>query len=335
MKLIMYKKNNPILLLILLLLFFYQLSAENKLGQTGLQYLEIGVSPRAEAMGGAFVIAGNNADAIFYNSAGIALVDKDFDVTFNRVQWFADIVYHAVGLTYMPKKGRYGVFGICFLNTDYGDFYGTRVTNDAEGYEDTGIFSPTAYAIGLSYGKRLTDKFSIGGQIKYTSQVLGSNIHYQDGPEIENRVSGFVFDFGLIYSTALDGFDFGMSIKNFASDFKYDEYAFEAPLTFRVGGALNIFKAFKIDNPNHSILLAVDAVHPRDYGEHLDLGIEYNIYNMFSLRGGYKVNYSEQSYTAGFGVNYSISGIDLRIDYAYNAFGIWADVHRWSIGLGL
>jgi len=244
------------------------------------------------------------------------------------------MAYNAMGMIYKPKDGLYGVFGISLITADYGIFKGTRVADNAAGFEDTGNFTPTAMAIGLSYGNQLTDKFSIGGQIKYARQSLGSNIHTPGGREIENKVSGFVFDFGMIYRTGLDGFDFGMSIKNFATDFKYEQYAFETPLTFRVGLALDVFKAFKIKT-NHSVLLVVDAVHPRDYDEHLDLGFEYKFLNILSFQAGYKVNYSEQSFTAGVGVNYEIAGVGLRVNYAYGAFGIWSNVQRISLGMSL
>ncbi len=319
----------------LIILLVNQNKAQTKLAQTGLQFLEIGQSSRAEGMGSAFVIAGNNSDAMFYNPAGISLVKNEVDVSFNRVQWFADISYNSVGALYKPFNGLFGVFGINFINTDYGDFKGTRVSNNSLGYEDTGIFTPHAYAIGLSYGNQLTDKFSIGGQIKYVVQNLGTNIHKLGGAEIENRVSGFVFDFGMIYKTGLKGFDFGMSIQNFATDFKFEEFAFEAPLTFKVGLAVNIFEVLNKNEMNNYLLLAIDAVHPRDYDEHLNIGLEYKIFKIISLRSGYKFNYSEQSFTAGLGINYKIGSMDLHIDYSYGAFGIWSNVQRLSLGFAL
>ncbi len=309
------------------------LKAQDKLAQTGLQFLEIGVSPRAEAMGGAFVVTGNNSDAIFYNQAGLSNINTKIDATFSRVQWFADIAYNALGITYKPSNGNYGVIGLSFQSADYGDFYGTRVAaGTAAGYEDTGIFSPTTFIFGLSYAKQLNDRFSIGGQVKYVTQNLGSNVLTFGGPIEENNVSGLVFDFGMIYSTSFKGFDFGMSIKNFSTDFKFEEFAFEAPLTFRMGVLLNVMEILKINPTGQNILLSVDAIHPRDFGEHLNIGLEYKLYDFVSFRGGYKFNYSEESFTAGIGLEQKISELDLRIDYSYGAFGIWSNVQRFSIG---
>lgn len=331
------KGRFPKVIMLMLMLLPAIANGQGKLAQTGLQFLDIGVSPRAEGMGGAFVIAGSKADALFYNPAGIARDNTTYDIMFSRVQWFADIGYNAVGIAYTPFSGEYGVFGLSFQNGDYGDFYGTKVSSgSSSGYEDTGIFSPTAFAIGLSYGKQLTDKFSIGGQVKYVSQTLGSNILVAGGSSKDNSVSGFAFDFGMIYSTGIKGFDFGMLIKNFGTDFKYEQYSFEAPLTFRIGLSLKVFELAGMTDSGQELRLVADAVHPRDYGEHLDLGAEYGLYKVVSLRLGYKVNYSEQGFTAGIGLNYDVaSDLNLRVDYGYGSFGIWDSVHRFSVGFSL
>jgi hypothetical protein len=322
---------------IILLLLPVLTYGQEKLAQTGLQFLDIGISPRAEALGGAFVLAGNNADALFYNPAGIAKTSSDYDITLNRVQWFADIKYNAIGAIYRPFSGDYGVFGLSFLSGSYGDFYATRVAaGTSEGYQDMGTFSPTAFAVGLSYGKQLSDNFSIGGQVKYVRQDLGSNILTAGGSSKDNSVSGFAFDFGMMYSTAIKGFDFGMSIKNFATDFKYEQYSFEAPLTFRVGISLKVLQLMGISETGQDILVVADAVHPRDSGEHLDVGAEYTFFKIVALRVGYKVNYSEQGFTAGIGLNQDLaSSMNVRFGYAYGSFGIWNAVHRFSVGLSL
>jgi hypothetical protein len=324
-----------LMMVVVIMVFVTALTqGQEKLGQTGLQILDIGMSPRAEALGGAFVVAGTEADALFYNPAGIARSTTTFDVTINRVQWFADMNYNSIGLTIRPWEGDYGVFGLSFMNGDYGDFYGTRVAaGTPAGYEDTGIFSPTAFSVGLTYARQLTDRFGIGAQAKYVTQHLGSNILTYGGPEVTNEVGGFAFDFGLIYKTPIEGFDFGMSIKNFATDFKYEQYSFEAPLTFRIGVQFRMLPLFGATSENHNFLLLADAVHPRDSGEHLDVGAEYTFQGLISLRGGYKFNYSELGITGGIGVNYDVmKGLNVRVNYSYGSFGIWSAVHRFSVG---
>ncbi len=329
------KRCSLMIVAIIMIVLPALVQGQEKLGQTGMQILDIGMSPRAEAMGGAFVVTGNDADALFYNPAGVSQQTATVDLIANRVQWFADMNYNAVAVAYRPWSGDYGVFGLSFVNADYGDFYGTRVApGTPAGYEDTGIFTPTAFVVGLGYAKELTDRFNIGGQVKYVGQNLGSNILDVGGPEKKNSVSGLAFDFGMIYRTPIEGFDFGMTIRNFATDFKYEQYSFEAPLTFRVGVEFRVLDLLGAPDPDHNIIVVADAVHPRDAGEHLDLGTEYTFAKYVSFRLGYKVNYSEQGLTGGLGVNYDVvSGLNLRVNYAYASFGIWNAVHRFSIGI--
>ena len=72
------------------------------------------------------------------------------------------------------RLGDFGVLGASLLSMDYGTFYGTRVSNNAEGYEETGTFSPKAYAIGIAFAQKVSERFSYGVQVKYASQNLGS-----------------------------------------------------------------------------------------------------------------------------------------------------------------
>jgi hypothetical protein len=83
----------------------------------------------------------------------------------------------------------------------------------------------------------------------------------------------------------------------------------------------------------HSLLVAVDASHPRDYPEQVSFGAEYLFMDSFSLRGGYTFPTDEQEFTLGVGFKQSISDVKFAIDYSYTPFGIFDNVHRISINL--
>ena len=67
------------------------------------------------------------------------------------------------------------------------------------------------YVLGLSYGSKLSNRFSFGGTGKFISQ----RIHH-------TSASSFAGDLGLVYKTQSDKVRIGMSISNFGSDMVMD-----------------------------------------------------------------------------------------------------------------
>lgn len=304
-----------------------------KSGQSGLQFLEFGPSARAEGMGGAFTLAGIGAEAVFYNPAGIAYSRENFDISVNHIKWIADIAYSAASAVYSPAKGNYGVFGISFRTAQYGDFLGTVVDPTVkDGFRDTGTFTPTAFSVGIAYAKQLTDRFFIGGQVKYLTHTLGTSIVSAGGSPKENKVSGLAFDFGTIYHTGIESLKFGMYIRNFAGGFTFERYQFDAPLIFRIGLSMNMLDFFPGENKISALLLAIDAVHPRDDDEHLDIGLEYRIWNKIFARGGYRLGYDIRSFTVGIGLQQNIGGLNIKIDYSYGALKFFNNVQQFTVG---
>ena len=85
---------------------------------------------------------------------------------------------------------------------------------------------------------------------------------------------------------------------------------------------------------NNRITLACDLMHPRDYEERMQYGIEYQFKDLLALRGGYKVNYDEQGLCGGFGVKLDVQNLKFTFDYAVNDFGIFeVMIHRFSVSL--
>ena len=305
-----------------------------KVGQTGLQFLKADVSPRASAMGGAYTLIGTDATAMFSNPAGMALSEKNLDVYAGQIQWIADINYNALAI--MKDVGNFGTIGFSVLSADYGDdIMGTVVSANEAGFEDTGLLQLSAYAAGISYARSLTNKFSIGGQIRYASQHLSENEFLPESEAAdttvrENEVSGLTLDFGTVFYPGFKSFRFGMSIRNFAGDYVYEEENFSLPLTLTIGVAMNVMDLF--GDHNSPLTVSIDAVHPRDYTERIHIGAEYVLADMLALRGGYKFNYDEEGLTFGVGFKQSLGGGALRLDYSYSEFGVFGMVNRLAAG---
>jgi opacity protein-like surface antigen len=105
------------------------------------------------------------------------------------------------------------------------------------------------------------------------------------------------------------------------------------PLTFRVGVAYQP----KLGERN-KFTLAIDALHPSDDYESVNVGGEYSFDDFVFFRGGYKSLFlkdSEESFTLGFGVKQHLVGnITLMADYCYVKFGRLDNIQKISVGMG-
>jgi len=50
------------------------------------------------------------------------------------------------------------------------------------------------------------------------------------------------------------------------------------------------------------LTLALDAEHPNDGPEHINLGVEYAVKEMVYFRAGYRYNYDQEMFTMGTGI---------------------------------
>ena len=151
--------------------------------------------------------------------------------------------------------------------------------------------------MGLGYGRSLSEKFSVGGHLKKHFNILVKMLSlFQIHQVVENNVSNAVaFDFGTIRYYNWNDFTFGMSVRNFSDEAQYAYDGFQLPLTFRIGCSINIFKLTPSFSKSHSLLLALDALHPRSYTQRMNIGLEYSYLESFiSARFGYLHNYDEE-----------------------------------------
>ncbi len=322
-----------------LLIFFVHFSYPqvdlNKTAQSTMNFLLVGTSPKASAMGEAYTAAGSGSESIFYNPAGIARSSGTFDININYARWIADINYLSGGATW--NMNNMGVIGIHLLTVDYGTINGTSLIYESEkdlyplGYKDNGTVSNVgAYSVGLTYAKSISQEFSIGVTAKIAGQNLGQNL-MENGMK-DNNAAKLVFDAGIHYLTSYNDFRFGMSIRNFSSNLKREEIDEQLPLVFSLGAAIDLMKVIDAelaqDNP---VTLAVDFLHQNNYSERVNLGIEYKMLNMISLRGGYQTNRDLASWSGGVGFNTSINDYDIEVNYSYSQMEIFDDVSRISI----
>ncbi|UCH62513.1 MAG: PorV/PorQ family protein [Fidelibacterota bacterium] len=306
-----------------------------KTGQSTMNFLQVGLVPEATAIGDAYTAVGQGVRSIFYNPAGLAEMSDRFEIFLSSTEWIADIQYIADGFAWNLEN--YGAIGVSFVNVNYGDIIGTRlistadIITDEKGYQETGLVDNVgAYAIGLAYARNITAAFKFGLSMRYANQKLGQSTLASSLKNNEHQL--LVYDLGVKYYTPIKSFRFAMSIRNFANAVKYEEITTQLPMTFAVGGVIDVMDFI---NPYHddktSLLASMEFTHPNNYTERLHMGLDFTFDAMVSLRAGYVTNHDVKGWSGGFGILYSIMGINANISYSYSNMDFFSDVNRFAI----
>jgi hypothetical protein len=344
----MSKRAIPALVLGLMLLAAPpQSSAQEmqKLAQTGMKFLSLSGDPRAAALGDAVTAMDGFATSFFYNPAGVAWQQHNGSVFAAQTNWIADIHHNHIAATFSPFQGRWGVIGLTLQNVDYGEMIGTVRAENEAGFVETGLIRPTALAVGAGYARALTDRFAVGGHVKFVTQDLASSaLRIDQEGEFEwqdNRASVVAFDFGVLYHTGFRSLKLAMSARNFSQQITFDQEYFELPLLFRMGLSMDMTDLTAIDPSLHSVVLSVDAERPRDYSEMLRFGLEYTFLRTLMLRAGYGLPIEgdvrqgqQQGASLGAGVRQAIGGVTFGADYAFTEFGVFGEATRFDTGSG-
>lgn len=285
-------------------------AAQDKVGTTGVQFLEIGVSPRADGIGGAFTAIADDASAVYYNPAGLVQLEGR-QVMVSGIDYPADIFYGFVGAGIPMRFG--GVLGIGY----YGLNAGTMLHTDYKyPYGDGTTFGAGAYAVSASYGRYLTDRFSVGVTFKLVSEILE-----------EDRATGWAADVGTNYNTGFRNFKITMMISNFGPNIKHISEDIPLPISFRFGGAVDVW-----DSPKHHAILAVEGAHPSDNRERYNAGIEYTFDNMASFRLGDRFENDLSGLSVGGGLKFSLAEKTMaHFDYSYQDFGALKSIQRFAL----
>jgi len=310
-------------------------------GQAGMTFLQVGGSARGEAMGGAFIAVKGDPSTIFYNPAGMAHLPR-FSVYANHTSWLADMSVNHFVAAFNP--GPFTI-GVSMVSMDYGQIEATEKADNPAGFVRLPSFSPSAYALGVFYAMPLIDRFNFGVQVKYVKQDLGTNRLYtfigtpgwkndKNGNDVysDNEVGAFAVDLGTQYITGFRNVTVNMSLRHFASPQTYvdDAAKFDLPLTYQAGLSSEVIQLVTgLESPTHKVYLAIDGVNQRDVTLDVAAGIEYIVDlsttlpgTSVSLRAGRRPSRNQEGWlSVGGGINFQISSMAARLDYAYNDYG--------------
>ncbi len=308
-----------------------------KVGTSGSHFINISPDARFAAIGNSGTgLVNKDASSVLYNPASLVHLNGSSLVA-SKVNWFAGTDFSSIAL---GLQSKFASFGLHVKSLNSGDIPETTVDeSDGTGRN----YSWSDVLLSISAARSFTDQFSFGLNLGYLKQSVALY-----GLE----ASAYVVDLGALYLTGFRSLTLGMSVRNFGpeldftidgKDAEFDDYdngellaekesyrPFHMPLSFQVG----ITYTFLESNPNHSILFAIDGVHPNDSDERVNVGIEYSFMDMIFIRSGAYSNHDSGRYMGGIGLDLSkMFSPNIRIDYAISDYSLIGLVSQFSLGI--
>jgi hypothetical protein len=335
--------------LIVLLMAAGQLMASGKkLGTAGAVELTIPMGAQNVAMAGSNIANITGTEAMYWNPAGLAGIQK-VAANFSYMNYFADmnISYFAVA----SKVQGLGVMGVTLQAMNIGDIAVTTIENP----EGTGeVLSPNFLTLSGTYARAFTERINFGLNAKLVSERVGNM-----------SATALAFDFGLQYVSPI-GVDFGIVMRNYGTNLKYDGTGIEFDSDVPWANPNATSRKTKLDMASHELPISMSLgagyrmkladIHGLNLTgvytnssydlDYLNAGAEYNLNDLFFVRGGYVYamypegypeNAKEYQYglTAGFGAKISLNSKTICFDYAYRSMDLFDANQYFSIGIGL
>ncbi|MCK4812760.1 MAG: PorV/PorQ family protein [Candidatus Marinimicrobia bacterium] len=316
-------------------------TAQDKIGTTAANFLNIPIGGKAISMGGAYTAIADDPTALFWNPGAMSRTEHS-DVYTSITNYFVGAKHTWFGAQYMLTSSD--AIGVSLNSLNYGDWEKVTTVENPEGTGE--YWQASDMALALTYSRNMTDRFSIGGSIKY--------IHQQIYNETASTVA---IDLGLLFITQFNGLQIGASIRNFGgslqmrgrdlltqvdldpesegnnenivSYLKTDEWAI--PLTYVIGVSMPV-----IDKGFTKLLLAGDVMRSTNDAQTINLGADLRIADIISLRAGYQSLMKaerENGLTLGVGIDIEISGYSIIFDYGFQSFGKLGMLNTTSLAL--
>ena len=318
-------------------------------GEAAVHFLLIAPGARNGGMGEAGVALANDANAVYWNPAGLAFQyedpekDKKNEISLMHSKWlpqfnFSDLFYEFMAARfYIEGIGMVGG-SFTFLNL------GKNVWTDENGYE-LGTFDSNEFAIALSYSTKIQENMGIGVNLKYIRSNL-SNVSV-GSENRDGRAHTLAVDIGYLWKPAYDifnnRFSFGANLSNFGPKITYIDQAQADPLptNLRLGIAYDViddgFNKLTFVYDTNRLLVVKDTSGTSDnvfkavfYSAWAEgdlaafthsLGLEYRYGTLIALRTGYfyedPSHGARKFFTFGAGLEYSIFGIDFSYLYTW------------------
>lgn len=323
---------------LLVFLVNLEVGAQSKVGTTAVPFLEIGTGAAHVGRGEAAVASVQGASSLYWNPGTIARIRRA-DVSAQITPWHAGTQLQYIAGVVPAGTGSVGISLYLF---DSGEMPVTTI--DLE--DGTGeMFRVQDLSLGFSYGRMLTERFSLGG----TAKLIRTRLWRMSA-------STLALDLGFVYATPWDRLQLGFSISNFGGELslsgdnttvRVDQdpltsgdhdgilanlavRSWDLPLLTRFGAAWSL-----IESPAFGLEAMTDVLYPNSRDPYMNFGMEATLLDLLVLRGGYS-NVLAQEVR---GLGRLRVGVGLRLadrmtfDFALSDRGDLDATHHFGLGL--
>ncbi|OGC77967.1 MAG: hypothetical protein A2Z27_01535 [candidate division Zixibacteria bacterium RBG_16_50_21] len=260
----------------------------------------LGTDARALGMGGAYVSVTDGASSVFWNPAGLALLNRG-EATFMHISLWEETVYDFLGLAYPTLE--IGSMGVGAFRLGSTNIPKTDANNPGV---QIGTFDNTQslYIFSVASSFPLYTKGGVSVKV-YNHSIDGKS------------ATGVGLDLGIL-ATPNEHFSWGLNLQDLLQpEIKLDNSEVRIPFNLKAGASFTQ----KIEW--FSLILAADIDKSQDRDLQPHFGSEIGIQEALFLRGGYDRGYG----TFGAGVKWNW----VRADYAFKANPDLGATHRFSL----
>ncbi len=286
-------------------------------GPTGMAFLKLGVGARPMAMAGAFTAVADDANALFWNPAGLAMT-RGYAANVTFMNLYRSAGYASGGLT-VPLGRR------CGAGFAGGRLAATDTRRSPQGQE-LGTFTVADFVAGPGFAWRPIRSLAVGVGCRYVSSRIDSFT--------ARTVS---FDGGLMYRP-VPFVSLGASVLHLGPPRRFIELDEYQPVDLRAGGAL------RLPLTDGHLLLSADVSAGPDRAAVAAFGGEmyYRLGDCdttaaqgWYVRAGYRTGFHAGSWSGwslGMGYEYGVSRcLAFGIDAVYVSYGLLGGSERVSV----
>jgi opacity protein-like surface antigen len=310
--------------------------AQSSNANTPVLFLRIEPDSRSAGMGNTGVAHATDANAIFWNPAGLAF-QTNTQIGLTHINWLpeldAGLFYeYLVGTYHAPKIGTFGGH-ISFFNL------GESEIRSSDNQLD-GTFRSYDLALGGSLGRKITEQFAVGVGVRGIYSYLAPAV----GEIQSGSGSAFAFDLAALYRSRPQNllgtdvtFSSGLNLANMGTFIKYNEANEPLPMNIRFGPAVTFdfdeYNQLTIASDLNKVLARVEETCTTDADGEQECNLEAtpfyeSLFTGWGPVGGEQVNTGEgqqaaslslaEQFTVGVGLEYWYNQLfALRTGYFY------------------